>query len=86
METINFTNRERIEMGDQISTFVDYLSKKLPKPDYDSSAESPDDTNEDSRTDALSMLKVALQDPVQKDQLIRQMQAMRKSKLKEKKL
>ena len=61
METINFTNRERIEMGDQISTFVDYLSRKLPKPDYESSQE--EETNE-SRMDALTALRVAFSDPV----------------------
>ena len=38
LQTINFTNRERIEMGDEIETFVQYLSKKLPGADYESEA------------------------------------------------
>ena len=36
MRSINFTNRERIEMGDEISLFMDFLNKKLPQADYES--------------------------------------------------
>lgn len=36
MRSINFTNRERIEMGEDITLFMDFLNKKLPLADYES--------------------------------------------------
>ena len=42
MKTITFTNRERIEMGEELEVFVDYLAKKLPQADYESSDSGTD--------------------------------------------
>jgi len=44
MKSINFTNRERIEMGEDITLFMEFLSKKLPQADYESDF-SEDDQN-----------------------------------------
>jgi len=37
MKTINFTNRERIMIGDDINALIDYLDNKLPDSNYMSS-------------------------------------------------
>lgn len=51
MRSINFTNRERIEMGDEISLFMDFLNKKLPQADY----ESYDSDNNHKKTKGISI-------------------------------
>lgn len=38
MKTINFTNRERIMIGDDINVLIDYLANKLPESNYLSSS------------------------------------------------
>jgi hypothetical protein len=40
MKSINFTNRERIEMGEEISLFIEFLRKKLPQADYEKTSTS----------------------------------------------
>jgi len=37
MKTINFTNRERIMIGDDSKIFIEYLQEKLPEANYFSS-------------------------------------------------
>ena len=42
MKTIFFTNRERIEIGDDHIQYMTYLQKKLPRAAYDLTEEKPD--------------------------------------------
>ena len=76
MKTIGFSNRERIEIGDKVDMFIEFLSKKLPQSDYESSEPEVDHQIDP----AIKVVETALFDPDSREQMIRNVKEIKRGK------
>ena len=74
MKTIGFSNRERIEMGEKVDVFIDFLAKKLPQPDYETC------DSEAHVEPAMKVMEVALFEQDSKEAMIRKVKEMKRCK------